>query len=196
MAYWSNDRLRWTEGLNASIEGAEPVEDAKAGDKGKEKGMKQKGLLIVASAAATMGMGSGLEGGLRLVSLAAAEPGTLSVEATKHMVKECRQQHENVANTVDEVLVELDAAQRSHDAARTRAVLELAQMRLADLKQDMALCTNLMNMIDRRTSEHETTQREHEMTGRDQETKPRDQETNQSDQETNRVDPSKGEVAQ
>jgi hypothetical protein len=121
-------------------------------------------------------------GGFLQNSVASAEPGSLSIAATKHMVKECRQQHENVANTVDELLVELETAQRSHDAARTRAVLELAQMRLADLKQDMALCTNLINMIDRRTSEHETTQREHE-TGR------RDQETNQDDPTTGNVAP-------
>jgi hypothetical protein len=91
---------------------------------------------------------------------AVADPGALSIEATKHMVKECRQQHENVANTVDELLIEMETAQRSLDAARTRAVLELSQMRLADLKQDIALCANLMNMIDRRTSEHESSQRD------------------------------------
>ena len=88
------------------------------------------------------------------------DAGTLSVEATKHMVKECRQQHENVANMIDELLVEMEMAQRSLDTARTRAVLELSQMRLADLKQDMALCADLMNMIDRRVTEHETGQRE------------------------------------
>lgn len=87
-----------------------------------------------------------------------AQSGTLSVEATKHMVKECRQQHENVADTIDELLAEMETAQRSHDTARMRAVLELSQMKLADLKQEMALCTNLMNMIDRRTTEHETSQ--------------------------------------
>ena len=89
-----------------------------------------------------------------------AEPGALSVEATKHMVSECRQQHENVSRTVDELLMELETAQRSHDAARTRAALELSQLKLADLKQEMALCVNLMNMIDRRTSDHETSERE------------------------------------
>jgi hypothetical protein len=87
-----------------------------------------------------------------------AQLGTLSIEATKHMVKECRQQHENVADTIDELLAEMETAQRSHDIARMRAVLELSQMKLADLKQEMALCTNLMNMIDRRTTEHETSQ--------------------------------------
>lgn len=151
--------------------------------------MSRKGKLIVAAAAAIMWMSSGIDGGLPLVSVVSAEPGALSVEATKHMVKECRQQHANVANTVDELLVELEMAQRSHDAARTRAVLELTQMRLADLKQDMALCANLMNMIDRRTSEHETT-------SHDQEFNRQDQETTQRDQETNQVDPSKGEIAQ
>ena len=103
---------------------------------------------------------SGMGFGLLPEGQASAEPGTLSIEATKHMVKECRQQHENVANPIDELLVEMESAQRSLDAARTRAVLELSQMKLADLKQDMALCTNLMNMIDRRTAEHETSQRD------------------------------------
>ncbi len=56
----------------------------------------------------------------------------------------------------------METAQRSLDAARTRAALELTQMRLADLKQEMALCANLMNMIDRRTSEHEASQRDPE----------------------------------
>jgi paraquat-inducible protein B len=100
--------------------------------------------------------------GLWSTGSAVADPGALSIEATKHMVKECRQQHENVANTVDELLVEMETAQRSLDAARTRAALELSQMRLADLKQEMALCANLMNMIDRRTSEHEASQRDPE----------------------------------
>ena len=98
--------------------------------------------------------------GLSTSASALADAGVLSVEATKHMVKECRQQHENVANMIDELLVEMEMAQRSLDAARTRAVLELSQMRLADLKQDMALCADLMNMIDRRASEHEASQRD------------------------------------
>jgi hypothetical protein len=34
---------------------------------------------------------------------------------------------------------------------------------LADLKQDMALCANLMNMIDRRATEHEASQRDQGM---------------------------------
>ncbi|HEX2055755.1 MAG TPA: hypothetical protein VHF07_04635 [Nitrospiraceae bacterium] len=113
--------------------------------------------------------------GLSPSGSAVADPGVLSVEATKHMVKECRQQHENLASTIDEILVEMETAQRSLDAARTRAVLELSQMRLADLKQDMALCANLLNMIDRRTSEHQTSQREQE-TGTPQ------QETSQTEQ--------------
>jgi hypothetical protein len=103
--------------------------------------------------------------GLRTDASALGDAGVLSVEATKHMVKECRQQHENVATMIDELLVEMEMAQRSLDAARTRAVLELSQMRLADLKQDMALCADLMNMIDRRASEHEAS-RHDQGTGR------------------------------
>jgi hypothetical protein len=87
-----------------------------------------------------------------------AQSGALSIEATKLMVKECREQHENVADTIDEVLVEMEYAQRSHDVARMRAVLELSRMKLTELKEEMSLCTNLMNMIDRRTTEHETSQ--------------------------------------
>ncbi len=87
-----------------------------------------------------------------------AQSGTLSIEATKLMVKECREQHENVADTIEEVLVEMEHAQRSHDAALMRAVFELSRMKLAELKQEMVLCTDLMNMIERRTTEHETTQ--------------------------------------
>jgi hypothetical protein len=111
-------------------------------------------LAVAVTTAITLGLWS--------TGSAIADPGALSIEATKHMVKECRQQHENVANTVDELLVEMETAQRSLDAARTRAALELTQMRLADLKQEMALCANLMNMIDRRTSEHEASQRDPE----------------------------------
>jgi hypothetical protein len=79
------------------------------------------------------------------------------------MVKECRQQHEHLDSTVDELLIEMELAQRSLDAARTRAALELSQMKLAALKQDMALCTNLMNMIERRATEHQPGQREQEL---------------------------------
>ena len=111
---------------------------------------------LVVAVTAVIGFGLGSR------ESAFAEPGTLSVEATKHMVKECRQQHENVANTVDELLVEMEMAQRSLDAARTRAALELSQMRLAALKEDLALCANLMNMIDRRASEHEASPRDQE----------------------------------
>jgi hypothetical protein len=127
------------------------------------KDMRRKGECIAAVAAIVMELGMG--GTFLPNSAASAEPVALSVEATKHMVKECRQQHENVANMIDELLVEMEMAQRSLDAARTRAVLELSQMRLADLKQDMALCADLMNMIDRRVTEHESSQRE-QATGR------------------------------
>jgi hypothetical protein len=115
--------------------------------------MSRYRAVIVCGAAA-------LSFGLSAFESAFAESGILSVEATRHMVKECRQQHENVANMIDELLVEMETAQRSLDAARTRAVLELSQMRLADLKQDMALCANLMDMIDRRATEHEASHRE------------------------------------
>ena len=118
--------------------------------------MSRYRAVIVCGAAA-------LSFGLSAFESAFAESGILSVEATRHMVKECRQQHENVANMIDELLVEMETAQRSLDAARTRAVLELSQMRLADLKQDMALCANLMNMIDRRATEHEASQRDQGM---------------------------------
>lgn len=141
--------------------------------------MKQDRAVIIAITA-VIGLGQLPQGP------ASAEPGALSIEATKHMVKECRQQHENVANTVDELLVELENAQRSLDAARTRAVLELSQMRLADLKQDIALCANLMNMIDRRTSEHETSQRDQPS---------RRHESGELDQETNRLDQTREESA-
>lgn len=113
---------------------------------------KMGGLMLMLAAGVGMG--------LPYESRAVAEPGNLSVEATKHMVTECRQQHENMSRTVDELLMELETAQRSHDAAQTRAALELSQLKLADLKQEMALCVNLMNMIDRRTSDHEASERE------------------------------------
>ena len=114
--------------------------------------MTRHPLLAAGAIAAAIGLSFCWRGGV------SAQSGALSVEATKLMVKECREQHENVADTIDEVLVEMEYAQRSHDAARMRAVLELSRMKLAELKEEMALCTNLMNMIDRRTTEHETSQ--------------------------------------
>jgi hypothetical protein len=118
--------------------------------------MKRHSLLGTLGIAAAVGLSFYWQEG------ASGQSGTLSIEATKLMVKECREQHENVADTIEEVLVEMEHAQRSHDAARMRAVLELSRMKLEELKQEMALCTNLMNMIERRTTEHETTQHEKE----------------------------------
>lgn len=164
---WSNERT--------GIDEPGPILDAKTPE---GKDMRRKGEGIVAVTAIVMELGMG--GTCLPNSAASAEPVALSVEATKHMVKECRQQHENVANMIDELLAEMEMAQRSLDAARTRAVLELSQMRLADLKQDMALCADLMNMIDRRVTEHESGQRD-QGTGRHA-TSERTQETSGPDE--------------
>jgi hypothetical protein len=63
-------------------------------------------------------------------------------------IAECRAHHEKTYHAVDQLLMKMEEGQRSNDLSNIRAVLEDSQNQLADLKQDMAPCMNMMSMLD------------------------------------------------
>jgi len=70
----------------------------------------------------------------------------------KKMIEECREHHGKAYKAIDQMMMKLEEGQRSNDASQMRAVLEDSQNRLADLKQDMGTCMNMMSMMDRMDS--------------------------------------------
>ncbi|HET9865819.1 MAG TPA: hypothetical protein VFQ06_00900, partial [Nitrospira sp.] len=63
-------------------------------------------------------------------------------------IAECRAHHEKTYHAVDQLLMKIEEGQRSNDLSKIRALLEDSQNQLADLKQDMAPCMNMMSMLD------------------------------------------------
>lgn len=85
---------------------------------------------------------------LSLTSPVIAEKNSSDMPSMKQMMGECRQHHDTAYHTIDQMLLKMEEAQRSNEAAKMRTALEESQTNLASLKQDMATCMNTMSMME------------------------------------------------
>jgi hypothetical protein len=65
------------------------------------------------------------------------------------MMKECRRHCQETAKSVDQTTKMLDDANQSNDPARMRAANEQALKALAEMKNHMDKCMNMMDMMDK-----------------------------------------------
>lgn len=65
------------------------------------------------------------------------------------MMKGCREHCQATTKSIDQVTKTIDEAKASNDPAKMRAALDQAQKPLADMKNHMSMCMNMMNMMEK-----------------------------------------------
>ena len=72
--------------------------------------------------------------------------GNMSMEG---MMKECSEHHQAVTKSLDQTSKTLEGAKQSNDPDKMRAAIDQAQKQLADMKDHMTMCGNMMNMMQK-----------------------------------------------
>lgn len=65
----------------------------------------------------------------------------------QNMMQECQKHCEATTNIIDSLNKEIDAAKRSNDPTKMRAALDKVQKPLAEMKDHMNMCMNMMKMM-------------------------------------------------
>jgi len=65
------------------------------------------------------------------------------------MIKQCHEHHRAMTKKMDEVSKTLEEAEQSNDLAKVRAAIDQAQKQLAEMKEHMNMCGNMMHMMEK-----------------------------------------------
>ena len=65
------------------------------------------------------------------------------------MMKQCHEHHDAMTKNVDEASKALEAAKQSNDMAKMRSAIDSAQKQLTEMKEHLAMCGNMMNMMEK-----------------------------------------------
>lgn len=65
------------------------------------------------------------------------------------MMKQCNEHHQAMTKNMDEATKTLEGAKQSNDPAKMRAAIDRAQKQLAEMKEHMNMCGNMMNMMEK-----------------------------------------------
>jgi small-conductance mechanosensitive channel len=65
------------------------------------------------------------------------------------MIKGCQEHCQATSKTIDQLTQTIDEAKASNDPVKMRAALDQAQKPLADMKQHMSGCMNMMSMMQK-----------------------------------------------
>ena len=65
------------------------------------------------------------------------------------MMKNCQEHCQSTSKTIDQLTRTIDEAKSSNDPAKMRAALDQAQKPLADMKEHMNMCMNMMSMMQK-----------------------------------------------
>jgi predicted lipoprotein len=65
------------------------------------------------------------------------------------MMKECRKHCQETAKSIDQTTKALEEANQSNDPARMRAANDQAMKALAEMKNHMSMCMNMMDMMEK-----------------------------------------------
>jgi hypothetical protein len=63
------------------------------------------------------------------------------------MMKECKEHHQAMTKSMDEMSKTLEGAKQSNDPGKVRTAIDQAQKQLADMKEHMSRCGNMINMM-------------------------------------------------
>jgi hypothetical protein len=65
------------------------------------------------------------------------------------MMKECSEHHQAMTKSMDQMTKTLEGAKQSNDPGKMRAAIDQAQKQLGEMKEHMAMCGNMMNMMQK-----------------------------------------------
>jgi hypothetical protein len=65
------------------------------------------------------------------------------------MMKDCMKHHQAGMKSIDQMSKTLEGAKQSSDPDKMRAAIDQAQKQLAEMKDHMAVCGNMMNMMQK-----------------------------------------------
>jgi hypothetical protein len=65
------------------------------------------------------------------------------------MMKQCKEHHQSTMKSIDQMTKMMDGARQSNDPEKMRAALDQSQRQLAKMKEHMAMCENMMNMMEK-----------------------------------------------
>ena len=65
------------------------------------------------------------------------------------MMKECNDHHQAITKGIDEATKTLEGAKQSNDPAKMRAAIDQVQKHLTEMKEHMAMCSNMMSMMEK-----------------------------------------------
>jgi Ferritin-like domain len=65
------------------------------------------------------------------------------------MMKECREHHQAMTKSIDQMSKTLEGTKQSNDPAKMRAAIDQAQKHLAEMKEHMAMCSKMMGMMEK-----------------------------------------------
>ncbi|HEX9443693.1 MAG TPA: hypothetical protein VGA73_06215 [Candidatus Binatia bacterium] len=105
------------------------------------------GLAIAGAAAVFLGAGS-----LSAQQPSGQEPKRPAMKSKDDtsmdgMMKQCHEHHQAMAKNIDEASKALEGAKQSNDPANMRAAIDQAQKQLADMREHMTMCGDMMNMM-------------------------------------------------
>ena len=65
------------------------------------------------------------------------------------MMKECREHHQSMTKSIDQMTKMMEAAKQSNDPVKMRAALDQSQKQLSEMKEHMTKCANMMSMMEK-----------------------------------------------
>jgi hypothetical protein len=65
------------------------------------------------------------------------------------MMKDCKEHHQSAMKSIDQMTKIMDGAKQSNDPAKMRAAMDQSQKQLAEMKEHMTMCGNMMSMMEK-----------------------------------------------
>ncbi|MBY0507759.1 MAG: hypothetical protein K2X03_27855 [Bryobacteraceae bacterium] len=90
-----------------------------------------------------------LVAGLGAVSAQQSGKNAQSGMSMGDMMKNCREHCQRTTGMIDQLTKQMDEARQSNDPAKMRSALEGAQKPLAEMKDHMSMCMNMMDMMQK-----------------------------------------------
>jgi len=75
-----------------------------------------------------------------------ANTGKMSMD---EMMKECREHHQSMMKSIDQMTKMMEPAKQSNDPVKMRAALDQGQKQLSEMKEHMTKCGNMMSMMEK-----------------------------------------------
>lgn len=74
------------------------------------------------------------------------------MKGMKQMMGECRTHYDKADKAIDQMMMKMEEGLRSNDAIKMRTTLKASRNGLAQLKQVIAACKNMISMMDKMES--------------------------------------------